>query len=140
MSGFLMKLKQLSSVRIFSNYTGRYFTLSIKDGLFTYSQKKGGIPRDCINLNSITGIESMRDSFTKPAAPYKHQFTLLTKDRSFTLFAATKEEKKKWVCAITYVLTQKIKQDDYLKKMLNQNIEFDNNQSRCKSSYLAKSS
>ena len=49
---------------------------------------------------------------------YRFQFDLITKDRVFTLFASTKDEKRKWVMAINYVLTLK-NQFDHKSKSCN---------------------
>jgi hypothetical protein len=52
------------------------------------------------------GIDVTKESIMKPSG-YKFQFDLITKDRVFTLYAATKCEKRQWALAINHALTLK---------------------------------
>ena len=51
MQGYLIKRKKAHAYKVFTEYTLRYFSLSVSDGLFTYSSKRGLPPKDCIGLN-----------------------------------------------------------------------------------------
>ena len=103
--GYLKKKKQGSSFKLFSKTTKRWFALDITSATFTYSNGKKVIPLRDIEALSTNDLDY--DGKSKEPKEWEHYFKLVTKERTFELFAQTKAEKEMWVHAFNTILKYK---------------------------------
>ena len=67
-------------------------------------------------LQKIIAVDSSSNSMSKPQS-HKHEFSVVTKDRVYNLFAESKQIKNAWLRAFNQVITLKNKFKYELEKM-----------------------
>jgi hypothetical protein len=104
--GWLKKKKSDSRKHFFSNFTKRWFTLDIKNALFSYSSAQNKKSKKDIPLREFVDVKELDFSETQPK-DWGYEFCVITKDRTYQLFAQTEEFKKMWVKAFQTILELK---------------------------------
>ena len=107
--GWLKKKKSESSLKFFSGFTKRWFALDIVNAIFTYATGKGKNCNKVIPLRDIVDLEANNDYGKREPKEWEYDFKVITKDRSYHLFAPNKAEKEMWVHAFNTILKYKRK-------------------------------
>jgi hypothetical protein len=105
--GWLHKKKSKDSKKYFGKFTKRWFTLDIKNALFSYASAQNKKSKKDIPLRELTKVEVPDHKFNKQPKDWDYEFTVITKDRVYHLYAQTDEFRKHWITAFETILENK---------------------------------
>jgi hypothetical protein len=83
--GYLKKKKNDYSLKFFSNFTKRWFTLDLSKGIFYYSAGKGKDASKVIHLRDVVSVKECFEG--DEDKDYKFAFVINTVARTFKLYA-----------------------------------------------------
>jgi len=116
MEGYLKKKKSEGSKNLFGKYTKRWFTLDFQTALFSYSAGEGKKVKQKVPLREVQSVEEPQAEEAQVVKKWEYEFTIVTQERQYQLFAKTEEDKKKWLDAFNEIISLRDNGDKDKKK------------------------